>query len=117
MTEEAKKPTRYPLIPDKHYFTIGEVSEWCGVEQHVLRYWEQVFRQLKPIRRGGRRFYTKNDLQVVKEIYTLLKHEGYTIDGAKRQINSNERVSKEQYNNQLLDEIINELQAILESME
>ncbi len=116
MTEEAKKPTRYPLIPDKHYFTIGDVSEWCGVEQHVLRYWEQIFRQLKPVRRGGRRFYTKNDLLVVKKIYTLLKHEGYTIDGAKRKINSDEGAIKKHYNNRLLDEIIKELQAILKSM-
>ena len=116
MTEEAKKPTRYPLIPDKHYFTIGDVSEWCGVEQHVLRYWEQIFRQLKPVRRGGRRFYTKDDLLVVKKIYTLLKHEGYTIDGAKRKINGDESVPKGHYNNRLLDEIIKELQAILKSM-
>ena len=117
MAEEARKPTRYPLIPDKHYFTIGDVSKWCGEEQHVLRYWEQVFRQLKPDRRGGRRFYTKSDLLIIRQIYTLLRHEGYTIDAAKRIINSDERASKEQYNNRLLDEIINELQAILKSME
>ena len=117
MTEEAKNSPRYPLIPDKHYFTIGDVSEWCGVEQHVLRYWEQIFRQLKPIRRGGRRFYTKKDLLVVKEIYTLLKHEGYTIEGAKRKINSDEPSLKGHYNNRLLDEVIKELQAILKSME
>ena len=117
MTEEVKKTTRYPLIPDKHYFTIGDVSEWCGVEQHVLRYWEQMFRQLKPIRRGGRRFYTKNDLLVVGKIYTLLKHEGYTIDGAKQKINSDERIPEKHYNDRLLDEVIKELQIILKSME
>ena len=117
MTEEAKKSARFPLIPDKRYFTIGDVSEWCGVEQHVLRYWEQIFRQLKPIRRGGRRFYTKTDLLVVKKIYTLLKHEGYTIEGAKRKINSDEHNFKSHYNNRLLDEIIKELQDILKSME
>ncbi len=115
MTEEIK--TRYPLIPDKHYFTIGDVSEWCGVEQHVLRYWEQTFRQLKPIRRGGRRFYTKNDLYIVRKIYTLLKHEGYTIDGAKRKINSDDRIPEKHYNSRLLDEVIKELQVILKSME
>ena len=117
MTEEVKKITSFPLIPDKHYFTIGDVSEWCGVEQHVLRYWEQIFRQLKPIRRGGRRFYTKEDLRVVKEIYTLLKDEGYTIEGAKRKINGNEHGSKDHYDNRLLDGIIKELQSILRGMD
>ena len=116
MTEEIEKTQNLPPIPDKHYFTIGDVSDWCDVEQHVLRYWEQEFKQLKPVRRGGRRFYTQDDMQVVKKIYTLLKHEGYTIEGAKRKINSDEYNFRNQYNDRLVGEIINELQDILKSM-
>ena len=119
MTEVAKKTPHFPLLPDKHYFTIGEVSEWCGMEQHVLRYWEQVFRQLKPVRRGKRRFYTKADLYIVKKIYTLLKFEGYTIEGAKRKINSDEHQHSFQghNDNRILDEVIKELQDILKTTE
>ncbi|MBC6414202.1 MAG: MerR family transcriptional regulator [Chromatiales bacterium] len=119
MTEVAKKASHFALLPDKHYFTIGEVSEWCGIEQHVLRYWEQVFRQLKPVRRGKRRFYTKKDLYIVKKIYTLLKLDGYTIEGAKRKINDDEyqHSFKVHYDNRILDEVIGELQDILKSME
>ena len=117
MTDEVKKLTRFPLIPDKRYFTISDVSEWCGIEQHVLRYWEQVFRQLKPVRRGGRRFYTKEDLLTIKKIYTLLKDEGYTIEGAKRKVNNDEPEHKSRNNDFLPDEIINELQDILNNME
>ena len=114
--EEAKKPQSFPLIPDKRYFTIGDVSEWCGVEQHVLRYWEQVFRQLKPIRRGGRRFYTQDDMLVIKKIYTLLKHDLHTIEGAKQKMDSEEPDFKNQYNDRLVGEVINELQDILKIM-
>lgn len=116
MSEQTKTLPHFPLIPDRHYFTIGDVSEWCGVEQHVLRYWEQSFRQLRPIRRGGRRFYTKEDLQVLKQIYTLLKEEGYTIDGAKRKLQEEEVVPRP-HDARLLNEIIGELQTILKSME
>lgn len=117
MTKEAEQLTRFPLIPDKHYFTIGDASEWCGVEQHVLRYWEQIFSQLKPLRRGGRRFYTKDDLLTIEKIYTLLKQEGYTVEGAKRKMNSDEREFKKHYNDRLCGEIVKELEFILKSME
>ena len=116
MTEKTKEAPSFPLLPDKRYFTIGEVSEWCGMGQHVLRYWEQIFRQLKPVRRGKRRFYTKTDLFIVKKIYTLLKYEGYTIEGAKRKINSDEHSVIEHYDNRLRDEVIKELQDILNNM-
>lgn len=117
MPEQTPILPHFPLIPDRHYFTIGDVSEWCGVEQHVLRYWEQAFRQLRPIRRGGRRFYTKKDLQIVKQIYTLLKDEGYTIDGAKRKLQEEEGLVDTRHDDRLVGEIINELQVILKSME
>jgi len=115
--EKDQSPPSFPPVPEKLYFTIGEVSEWCGVEQHVLRYWEQVFRKLRPVRRGGRRFYTQSDLRTIKRIYMLLKHEGYTIEGAKRKINSAAYHYKGAYDACLVDKIVKELQVILKSME
>jgi len=73
-----------PPIPAKRYFTIGEVSELCGVKPHVLRYWEHEFTQLKPIkRRGNRRYYQHNEVLLVRKIRRLLYHEGFTISGAR----------------------------------
>jgi len=115
--EKEQSPPSFPKIPKKLYFTIGEVSEWCGVEQHVLRYWERVFRKLKPVRRGGRRFYTQNDLLTIKKIYQLLKHEGYTIEGAKRKLSRDEYGDKGVYDARLIDEIVGELQALIRIME
>ena len=72
-----------PPIPAKRYFTIGEVSDLCVVKPHVLRYWEQEFPQLKPVkRRGNRRYYQREDIQVIREIRRLLYDEGFTINGA-----------------------------------
>ncbi len=74
-------------IPNKRYFTIGEVSELCHVKAHVLRYWEQEFAQLKPAkRRGNRRYYQHKDVHLVQHIKHLLYEEGYTISGAKAQL-------------------------------
>lgn len=76
-----------PAIPDKRYFTIGEVSELCQVKPHVLRYWEQEFPQLRPVkRRGNRRYYKQQDVQVVRSIRELLYQEGFTIHGARGQL-------------------------------
>ena len=77
-----------PPIPGKRYFTIGEVSELCAVKPHVLRYWEQEFPQLKPVkRRGNRRYYQRQDVVMIRDIRSLLYEQGYTIGGARLQLN------------------------------
>jgi DNA-binding transcriptional MerR regulator len=76
-----------PPIPAKRYFTIGEVSELCGVKPHVLRYWEQEFNQLKPVkRRGNRRYYQHHEVLLVRRIRELLYNQGFTISGARNQL-------------------------------
>ena len=76
-----------PDIPAKRYFTIGEVSELCGVKPHVLRYWEQEFTQLRPMkRRGNRRYYQHHEVVLIRQIRTLLYEEGFTISGAKNRL-------------------------------
>ena len=76
-----------PAIPGKRYFTIGEVSELCEVKPHVLRYWEQEFSQLRPSkRRGNRRYYQKEDVELVRTIRGLLYSQGYTIGGARQRL-------------------------------
>lgn len=80
--------SQFPLIPEKRYHTIGEASQWCGVETHVLRYWETLFPQINPIRRAGRRFYRPEDMQAILQVYTLLREKKYTIDGALKEMNA-----------------------------
>jgi DNA-binding transcriptional MerR regulator len=76
-----------PAIPGKRYFTIGEVSELCAVKPHVLRYWEQEFPQLKPVkRRGNRRYYQREDVLTIRQIRGLLYDQGYTIGGARQRM-------------------------------
>jgi len=76
-----------PAIPAKRYFTIGEVSELCGVKAHVLRYWEQEFAQLKPVKRGGnRRYYQHHEVLLIRRIRELLYEEGFTISGARSRL-------------------------------
>ena len=76
-----------PPIPAKRYFTIGEVSELCGVKPHVLRYWEQEFTQLKPVkRRGNRRYYQHHEVLLIRRIRELLYEEGFTISGARNRL-------------------------------
>lgn len=76
-----------PAIPPKRYFTIGEVSELCGVKAHVLRYWEQEFAQLKPVkRRGNRRYYQHHEVLLIRRIRELLYDRGFTISGARTQL-------------------------------
>jgi DNA-binding transcriptional MerR regulator len=78
-----------PPIPAKRYFTIGEVSDLCGVKPHVLRYWEQEFTQLKPVkRRGNRRYYQHHEVLLVRRIRELLYQEGFTISGARNRLDS-----------------------------
>ncbi|MET3107374.1 DNA-binding transcriptional MerR regulator [Oxalobacteraceae bacterium GrIS 2.11] len=76
-----------PAIPAKRYFTIGEVSDLCGVKAHVLRYWEQEFSQLKPVkRRGNRRYYQHHEVLLIRRIRELLYDKGFTINGARNQL-------------------------------
>jgi DNA-binding transcriptional MerR regulator len=78
-----------PPIPAKRYFTIGEVSDLCAVKPHVLRYWEQEFPQLKPVkRRGNRRYYQRHEVQLIRQIRRLLYVDGFTISGARNQLES-----------------------------
>jgi len=79
--------TPLPPIPAKRYFTIGEVSELCGVKPHVLRYWEQEFTQLRPMkRRGNRRYYQHHEVLLVRRIRELLYEQGFTISGARNRL-------------------------------
>lgn len=89
MEPRPKNPSgeELPPIPAKRYFTIGEVSELCGVKPHVLRYWEQEFNQLKPVkRRGNRRYYQHHEVLLVRRIRELLYNQGFTISGARNRL-------------------------------
>ena len=91
MNERINKPelAALPPIPAKRYFTIGEVSELCGVKPHVLRYWEQEFTQLKPVkRRGNRRYYQHHEVLLIRRIRELLYEQGFTISGARNRLDS-----------------------------
>jgi len=86
MVDESSK-VQLPPIPAKRYFTIGEVSELCGVKPHVLRYWEQEFTQLKPVkRRGNRRYYQHHEVLLIRKIRELLYEQGFTISGARNRL-------------------------------
>lgn len=90
-------PVTLPAIPAKRYFTIGEVSDLCLVKPHVLRYWEQEFTQLKPVkRRGNRRYYQHHEVLLIRRIRTLLYDEGFTIAGARNRLSSGHDVAHDQ---------------------
>jgi len=87
--EQHARKADLPPIPAKRYFTIGEVSDLCGVKPHVLRYWEQEFTQLKPVkRRGNRRYYQHHEVLLIRRIRELLYEEGFTISGARNRLDS-----------------------------
>ena len=87
--EPNRRKVDLPPIPAKRYFTIGEVSELCGVKPHVLRYWEQEFTQLKPVkRRGNRRYYQHHEVLLIRRIRELLYEEGFTISGARNRLDN-----------------------------
>ena len=93
--QRPESPAVLPPIPAKRYFTIGEVSELCGVKPHVLRYWEQEFTQLKPVkRRGNRRYYQHHEVLLVRRIRELLYEQGFTINGARNRLDENERLPR-----------------------
>ena len=110
---------RLPAIPAKRYFTIGEVSELCGVKPHVLRYWEQEFTQLKPVkRRGNRRYYQHHEVLLIRRIRGLLYQEGFTISGARNRLGESaiqeqeSKLAADQYR-AVVAEVRAELQALL----
>jgi DNA-binding transcriptional MerR regulator len=93
MPEPSRAKPALPPIPAKRYFTIGEVSELCAVKPHVLRYWEQEFTQLKPVkRRGNRRYYQHHEVLLIRRIRDLLYEQGFTINGARHRLDSEDVV-------------------------
>ncbi|MDJ0928127.1 MAG: MerR family transcriptional regulator [Gammaproteobacteria bacterium] len=103
-----------PPIPGKRYFTIGEVSELCAVKPHVLRYWEQEFPQLKPVkRRGNRRYYQRQDVIVIRQIRSLLYDEGFTIGGARQRLTGEEAKTDLSQSQQIIRQMRMELEEIL----
>jgi DNA-binding transcriptional MerR regulator len=92
MAESKSLNSSLPSIPAKRYFTIGEVSDLCGVKPHVLRYWEQEFTQLKPVkRRGNRRYYQHHEVLLIRRIRELLYEQGFTISGARNRLDETAR--------------------------
>ena len=103
-----------PVIPAKRYFTIGEVSELCGVKPHVLRYWEQEFPNLKPVkRRGNRRYYQRHDVLMVRQIRGLLYEQGYTIGGARLRLEGDGAKQESALSTQIIKQVRMELEEIL----
>jgi DNA-binding transcriptional MerR regulator len=111
---EPSNNSELPAIPSKRYFTIGEVSELCAVKPHVLRYWEQEFPDLKPVkRRGNRRYYQRHDVMLIRQIRSLLYEQGFTIGGARQQLSgetAREDVSQSQ---QVVKQLRTELEGLL----
>ncbi|HHL19777.1 MAG TPA: MerR family transcriptional regulator [Thiothrix sp.] len=106
-----------PAIPGKRYFTIGEVSKLCGVKSHVLRYWEQEFPNLKPMkRRGNRRYYQRQDVLLIRQIRSLLYDNGYTISGARQKLNGENAEEDSAKTNLLIKQLIGELEDILQTL-
>lgn len=111
---EASNNKELPAIPSKRYFTIGEVSTLCGVKSHVLRYWEQEFPNLKPMkRRGNRRYYQREDVLLIRQIRSLLHEQGYTINGARLKLSGVEAEDDSNKSSQISRQLITELEEIL----
>ncbi|MGI9234695.1 MAG: MerR family transcriptional regulator [Woeseiaceae bacterium] len=103
-----------PPIPGKRYFTIGEVSDLCAVKPHVLRYWEQEFPQLKPVkRRGNRRYYQRQDVLIIRQIRGLLYDEGFTIGGARQRLTGDDAKTDISQSQQIIKQIRMELEQVL----
>ena len=114
---EASNNNELPAIPSKRYFTIGEVSELCGVKPHVLRYWEQEFLQLKPVkRRGNRRYYQRHDVILIRQIRSLLYDQGFTIGGARQQLTGEQAKDDTNQSQQVIRQLRNELEEILNTL-
>ncbi|MEZ5566170.1 MAG: MerR family transcriptional regulator [Gammaproteobacteria bacterium] len=103
-----------PPIPGKRYFTIGEVSDLCAVKPHVLRYWEQEFPQLKPVkRRGNRRYYQRQDVLIILQIRSLLYDDGFTIGGARQKLTGEESRIDLSQSQQIIRQLRVELEEVL----
>ena len=103
-----------PAIPGKRYFTIGEVSDLCGVKPHVLRYWEQEFPQLKPLkRRGNRRYYQRQDVILIRQIRSLLYEHGFTIGGARQRLSGDDARVDVNQSQQIIRQLRAELEDVL----
>lgn len=112
---EAGNNNELPAIPGKKYFTIGEVSDLCGVKPHVLRYWEQEFPQLKPVkRRGNRRYYQRHDVIVIRQIRSLLYDQGFTITGARQQLSGDTAKQDTAQSQQIIKQLRTELEEVLQ---
>jgi len=106
-----------PVIPGKRYFTIGEVSLLCAVKPHVLRYWEQEFPQLSPVkRRGNRRYYQRQDVLMIRQIRALLYDQGFTITGARQRLSGAEQKEDKSQSKQLVKQMIAELEDLLKTI-
>ncbi|MHB8742649.1 MAG: MerR family transcriptional regulator [Sulfuricaulis sp.] len=106
-----------PAIPGKRYFTIGEVSELCAVKPHVLRYWEQEFPQLKPVkRRGNRRYYQRHDVILIRQIRGLLYLEGFTISGARNKLELDNPEPLDANRQQTIKTLIQDLESVLDML-
>ncbi len=111
---EVKPLDKLPPIPSKHYFTIGEMGRLCQIKPHVLRYWEHEFLQLKNIkRRGNRRYYTHQQVLIVRQIRGLLYEQGYTISGAKARLSGKSEHDDISHSKQLIRQMRFELEEIL----
>ena len=103
-----------PPIPGKRYFTIGEVSDLCAVKPHVLRYWEQEFPQLKPVkRRGNRRYYQRQDVLLIRQIRSLLYDDGFTIGGARQRLTGDQAKEDVSQSQQIIKQLRIELEQVL----
>jgi DNA-binding transcriptional MerR regulator len=112
---EASNNNELPAIPGKRYFTIGEVSELCGVKPHVLRYWEQEFPQLKPVkRRGNRRYYQRQDVLMIRQIRSLLYEKGFTIGGARQNMSGEDAKEDVTQSQQIVHQVRVELEDVLQ---
>ncbi|MDH3636423.1 MAG: MerR family transcriptional regulator [Gammaproteobacteria bacterium] len=111
---EASNNNELPVIPGKRYFTIGEVAELCDVKPHVLRYWEQEFPQLKPVkRRGNRRYYQRHDVLLIRQIRGLLYDEGFTIGGARQRLEGEGAKDDVSQSQQIIRQTLIELEELL----
>ncbi len=111
---EVSNNNELPAIPSKRYFTIGEVSDLCQVKPHVLRYWEQEFPALKPVkRRGNRRYYQRHDVMLIRQIRSLLYQQGYTIGGARQHLTGEVAKDDSLQSQQLVKQLRSELEDVL----
>ena len=112
----SRENSQLPTIPSKRYFTISEASNLCDVEAHVLRYWEQEFSQLSPIkRRGNRRYYQRHDVMLIRHIKELLYNNGYTIKGAKQKLS--DEASDQETKSSSVSAIRSELESIIDLLD